>query len=107
MLVARIDLPGTPLSCVHVEVSEDEVIVSGRRPPETRERGDTWSHAERAYGRFSRVIPLPAGAWPERARATFRDGVLDIKVPVMAPDARLVSPFGADRTLRVVQVQPA
>jgi HSP20 family protein len=84
LLVTRIDLPGTPLSAIRVEVSEDEVIVSGQRPPERREASDAWSHAERPYGRFSRVISLPAGACPEEARATFKDGVLEITVPVHA-----------------------
>lgn len=44
--VARIDLPGTPPSEIHVELSEDEVTVYGQRPRNPHERDDTWSHAE-------------------------------------------------------------
>lgn len=91
--VARIDLPGTPLSDVHVEISEDEVTVYGQRPRVAHDRGDTWSHAERAYGWFFRVLPLPVGAWAGGATATFRDGVLEVNVPLTAPDAATGSPL--------------
>ena len=36
---------------------------------------------ERTYGAFYRVIPLPDGAMTDRATATFRDGVLEIRMP--------------------------
>lgn len=38
-----------------------------------------------ATGSFCRVIPLPEGAITENAKATFRDGVLEITMP--APPA--------------------
>jgi HSP20 family protein len=34
------------------------------------------------YGSFYRVIPLPEGAITEQAKANFRDGVLEITMPV-------------------------
>lgn len=85
--VARIDLPGTPISEIHVEISEDEVTVYGQRPRDPHERDDTWSHAERAYGWFFRVLPLPVGASAEGATAVLRDGVLEIRVPLTSLDS--------------------
>ena len=41
--------------------------------------------SERSYGSFYRVVPLPEGAIAEQAKATFRDGVLEITMP--APPA--------------------
>ena len=37
--------------------------------------------SERQFGFFYRRIPLPEGAEPEKAKATFRDGVLEIIMP--------------------------
>ncbi len=81
-LVARLDLPGLSEKDVHVEVSEDGLSVTGERRQEssTEERGARRS--EISYGRFYRLIPLPEGTEPDNAKATFRNGVLEVTIPV-------------------------
>jgi len=37
--------------------------------------------SERSYGGFSRTIRLPEGAMTDQARASFKDGVLEIRMP--------------------------
>jgi HSP20 family protein len=83
-LVARLDLPGLSEKDVHVEVSEDGLSVTGERRQEssTEERGARRS--EISYGRFYRLIPLPEGAETDNAKATFRNGVLEVTIPVTA-----------------------
>jgi HSP20 family molecular chaperone IbpA len=105
-LVVRVDLPGTTLSDVRVKVSQDEVTVFGRRRQEPHEVDDKWLHAERAFGRFCRVIELTAGAWPEKAGATFAGGVLEIKVPVMVSHDSRTSASATDYETFMVAVQP-
>lgn len=82
-LVVRIDLPGVSLSDIRVEISEDDLTVSGERRCGAHEAGDAWQNEERASGRFVRRVPLPDGAWPTRAKTTLADGVLEIIVPVV------------------------
>ena len=66
---------------VKVEVTEDAVTVQGeRRREHEEERGGVY-RSERSYGSFYRVIPLPDGAIPDQAKATFKDGVLEIRMP--------------------------
>jgi HSP20 family protein len=38
--------------------------------------------SERRYGRFYREIPLPEGANADQAKAQFRDGVLEVTLPL-------------------------
>ena len=104
--VIRIDLPGIPPSDILIDMSEDDVTVAGRRSRDAREREDAWCFAERAYGRFVRVIPLPVGAWPEKALATLGDGVLEIRVPVTAPERRLVPALGIEKLRLAVSKRP-
>jgi hypothetical protein len=43
---------------------------------------------ERVTGRFCRVVPLPAGALSDDAKASFQNGVLEVIVPAPSPEAR-------------------
>jgi len=80
-LVARADLPGLTPDEVTVEISDDAITLSGERQQEREEDQGGVYRIERTYGAFYRVIPLPDGAMTDRATATFRDGVLEIRMP--------------------------
>ena len=38
-------------------------------------------HVERTYGKFERLIQLPMAVQADRVKATYRDGVLEIRLP--------------------------
>jgi HSP20 family protein len=80
-LVVRADLPGVTPDEVTVEVSDDAITVSGQRREERVEDDGNVYRVERTYGAFFREIPLPEGALADQARASFKDGVLEITVP--------------------------
>ena len=47
-----------------------------------RETNDSTYHVmERAYGMFQRAIPLPLSVNIEKAQASFRNGVLTVRLP--------------------------
>jgi HSP20 family protein len=80
-LIIRADLPGTNKDDVKVEVTDDAVTIQGeRRRQHEEERGGVY-RSERSYGSFYRAIPLPDGAMTDQAKATFKDGVLEIRMP--------------------------
>jgi HSP20 family protein len=81
-LVVRADLPGMRRDDVTVEVTEDAVTIQGERRHESEEEREGLYRSERIYGSFYRLIPLPEGAITEQAKASFRDGVLEITMPV-------------------------
>ena len=58
------------------------MVIQGERKREHEER-DRWGYrSERSYGSFYRSIPLPEGADIETAKAEFKDGVLEVTVPI-------------------------
>lgn len=80
-LVVRADLPGMKKDDVCVDVTDTDISISGdRRQEEETERGGIY-RSERSYGSFFRTIPLPEGAMADQAKATFKDGVLEIRMP--------------------------
>jgi HSP20 family protein len=80
-LVVRADLPGLDPEDVTVDISDDAVTIAGERRQEREEEHGGVYRIERSYGAFHRVVPLPDGAITDRANATFRDGVLEIRMP--------------------------
>jgi HSP20 family protein len=80
-LIVRADLPGLRKEDVKVEVTDDTITIEGERRHEAEEERGGVYRAERSYGSFSRMIPLPEGAITDQARATFNNGVLEIVMP--------------------------
>jgi HSP20 family protein len=81
-LTITADLPGLKKDEVTVDISDDAVTIQGERQREHQEEREGYYRSERSYGSFYRVVPLPEGAISEEAKASFRDGVLEITMPV-------------------------
>jgi HSP20 family protein len=81
-LEVRAELPGLNPSDVKVEVTDDAIILQGERKDERDETKGGIHVTERHYGSFYRSIQLPEGADPEKARARFENGVLELTVPI-------------------------
>jgi HSP20 family protein len=82
-LVVRADLPGLTKDDVNVEITDEAIVIEGERQEEReeKERSDIYVR-ERRYGRFLRTIPLPEDVDVQRARANFRNGTLEVVVPL-------------------------
>jgi HSP20 family protein len=81
-LVVKADLPGLRPEDINVAVDRGVLTVSGERRQEEREEREGFIRSEVSYGTFYRTIPLPDGADEERVAATFRNGVLEVTIPV-------------------------
>jgi len=81
-IIVSADLPGIDPKDVKIEVQDNTLMLRGERKQERTEEREGFRRSERVYGAFFRAIPLPEGADTERAKADFRNGVLEINVPV-------------------------
>lgn len=87
-LVVCVDLPGIRKEDVHLEIHDDYLVLEGERRQESEQNQGGVYRSERSYGRFYRTIPLPDGVNPEQVRANFKDGVLEVKVPMPTAEQR-------------------
>lgn len=87
-MVVCAELPGLKPEDVKVEVTEDAVVIEGERKQQREDNQEGRWHSERHYGRFHRTIPLPEGAKAENVRADFRNGELQVIVPVQRPESK-------------------
>ena len=83
--IVRAELPGLKKDDVQVDLGENALTIRGERREEHHEERQGYFHSEREYGQFYRTIPLPEGVIAESARASFRNGVLEITM--QAPPA--------------------
>lgn len=81
-LMVQMDLPGVRREDVDVHLEPDAIIVQGQRTQQSERNERGVYHSERRYGSFYRTIPLPEGVDIDQASATFRDGVLEIDLPM-------------------------
>src|ERR1700738_1249931 len=87
-LVIHADLPGLSENDVRVEATDEGLVIQGERKREETVEDAGVIRTERVYGRFYRLIPLPEGAKIEDTKANFRNGVLEITVPVPEAEKR-------------------
>ena len=83
-IVLRADLPGLTEKDVEVTVQDGTLGIKGERKAETEEKKDDYYYCERSYGGFARMLTLPTGVDPEKVKATFKNGVLEVRMPKAA-----------------------
>lgn len=81
--IVKADLAGVDPEGVNLEISPTELVLAGERPIRDTE-GRVYQQVEIPTGGFRRVIELGVEVVPERARATFEDGMLRVELPVKA-----------------------
>jgi HSP20 family protein len=81
-IVVTAELPGLSQNDVKVQLTSNGLLIQGERKEEHEERQKGVLRSERRYGRFSRLIPLPEEAKTDQAKAQFKNGVLEVTIPV-------------------------
>lgn len=80
-ILLQVELPGVKQEDIQVSVEGDTLTLKGERKREAEVKEDQYHRIERSYGRFERSILLPSVVDPNRVKATYRDGVLEIQLP--------------------------
>lgn len=94
--VLRADLPGISDEDVSVQLEDNVLTIEGERKPANEHETKGYHRIERAVGRFSRTLTLPAGIDPDMVQARFDRGVLEVSIPKPA-----------QKKPRKVQINPA
>ena len=80
-LVLRAEVPGVREKDVAVSITGDLLTIRGERRWEDESKDQKFLHVERVYGQFERMIQLPLAVQTDKVKASYRDGVLEIKLP--------------------------
>jgi HSP20 family protein len=81
------ELPGLKREDLNIAVTQRNVLaIQGERKPEEQGKG-AWHRRERGFGRFQRVLKLPAPVDADKVEARLEHGVLHLTLP-KAEEAR-------------------
>lgn len=83
-VVVKAEMPGMKKENIEVNLTDDMITVSGEKKKEEKVEKKDYYRVERSYGSFTRSFKLPKDVESDKAKATFKDGVLEIRVPKTA-----------------------
>jgi len=81
-LVVRADVPGVDPKDVEVSVRGNILTIKGERKEEKEVKSEDYIRREASYGSFERRMTLPEGANTEKITANFKNGMVEIKMPM-------------------------
>jgi HSP20 family protein len=87
-VVVRAEVPGVDKKDLDVSLTDNTVTIKGSTKHEkTVEEGD-YHRSEMTRGSFSRTVSLPGDVEGEKAKATFKDGIVELTMPKRAQSKR-------------------
>jgi len=96
-IVVKAALPGVAKEDLEVSTTPQTVTIRGSTKKESREEKDEYYRCEIASSNYLRTVSLPASIDEAKVKATFKDGMLELKCPKLESAKR--------HTVKIEQVQ--
>ena len=78
------DLPGVSEKDIEVKVQDGALLLSGKREVSKEQKTEGGYYTERSFGSFCRSFTLGDGVDPAKIEASYKNGVLTVKLPKRA-----------------------
>ena len=80
-VVVRAEMPIVDPKQVDITVTNDAITLKGETKYEEEQKNRNYYRRELRYGAFSRTLPLGTEVKSAEATATYKNGVLEVKIP--------------------------
>jgi len=80
-VVIKAELPGVDKKDLDISVTSNSVTIQGATSHEAKEEKGDYYRCEMSRGTYSRKLALPSEVDEDRAKATFKNGVLELTLP--------------------------
>ncbi len=80
-VVVKAEIPGIKKDDIDVSLTDNTITISGEKKKEEKVEKKNYYRLERSYGSFTRTFRLPAEVQSDKAKARFKDGILEIRIP--------------------------
>jgi HSP20 family protein len=81
-VVVRADVPGLDPKDIDVSVLGNVLMIKGERKDKQEVKKENYFRREVSYGAFERHTTLPEGAQTDKIKATFKNGVVEVTMPI-------------------------
>lgn len=80
-VIATAEMPGLEKQDIKINLTEDRLEISAEREHEEKKEEKGYVYRERSSGSYYRAISLPSPVDPDNSKASYKNGVLEIKMP--------------------------
>ena len=80
-VVLKAEVPGLSKEDLKIDLTDSMVTISGEKKKEEELKEEAYTYSERSYGAFSRSLQLPCAVKADKVKATFKNGILEVKLP--------------------------
>lgn len=77
----KAELPGMTDKDIDVSILDNTLTIKGEKKKEEEKKEESYHRVERMYGAFQRSVVLPTHVDPNKVKASFKNGVLEIEMP--------------------------
>ena len=86
--VVKAELPGAKKEDIEVTLDQGDLVIRGQKKAETEVKEEHYYRMEQSYGSFYRRLALPFETTPEQIKATYAEGILEIRIPKPTTEAQ-------------------
>ncbi len=80
-VVIKAEIPGFSKEDISVQVSDSTLTIKGEKKREEEVKEDDYYRCERSFGAFTRAVDLPCDVKADQVKASFKNGVLEVRLP--------------------------
>ena len=80
-VIATAEMPGLEKQDIKINLTEDRLEISAETKHEEKKEEKGYLYRERRSGSYYRAISLPSPVDPDTSKASYNNGVLEIKMP--------------------------
>ncbi|MCB2081683.1 MAG: Hsp20/alpha crystallin family protein [Rickettsiales bacterium] len=80
----EVELPGMKEDDVEVTINDSYLTIRGEKKESKEDKSENYVRRERYYGSYQRTVALPETVNTDKAKATFKKGVLWVEIPKKA-----------------------
>jgi HSP20 family protein len=80
-VIARAEMPGLDKENIKINLTEDRLEISAETNEEEEKKEKGYVYREMRSGSYYRAIALPSPVDPNNAQASYKNGILEIKMP--------------------------
>ena len=80
-IVIKAELPGMEKENVEVKLTDHMLTIKGEKKKTEEVKEENYYRSERSYGSFIRTLELPADVHADKVKASFKNGVLEVRLP--------------------------
>ena len=80
-IVVKAELPGMEKDKIEVNLADHTLTIKGEKKTEEEVKKENYYRSERFHGSFLRTLELPKDVHGDKVKASFKDGILEVRLP--------------------------